>query len=111
MFHADRVNMLTNNVKALPRGKNLDHTTSEKKENVRKNRYNDIKSCEATRVKLKKIPGDESSDYINANIIKVCAIAGHVHSLTLFRHYHNVLYRATRAAKCSSLRRARWTTQ
>ncbi|KAH7729834.1 CLR-1 protein [Aphelenchoides avenae] len=68
--HRDSDFLFTAEFDALPRGKNLDHTTSERKENARKNRYNDIKSCEATRVKLKKIPGDESSDYINANTIK-----------------------------------------
>lgn len=59
-------------IKLLPRGKNLDHTISERKENARKNRYNDIKACDATRVRLRRVPGDpNSSDYINANFIKV----------------------------------------
>lgn len=53
----------------LPRGKNLDHTISERKENALKNRYNDIKAADATRVRLKRL--DNSSDYINANFIKV----------------------------------------
>lgn len=56
----------------LPRGKNLDHTISERKENSFKNRYNDIKAADATRVRLKKSSQDSSSDYINANFIKVC---------------------------------------
>lgn len=49
----------------LPRGKNLDHTISERKENARKNRYNDIKAADATRIRLRKLTGDPSSDYIN----------------------------------------------
>ena len=55
----------------LPRGKNLDHTISERKENARKNRYNDIKACDATRVRLRRSNGSpNASDYINANFIK-----------------------------------------
>lgn len=37
---------------ALPRAKVLQHIVSERPENSRKNRYNDIKACDETRVKL-----------------------------------------------------------
>lgn len=71
MRHRDSDYQFTQEYELLPRGKNLDHTISERKENTIKNRYNDIKAADATRVRLKKFPGDNSSDYINANFIKV----------------------------------------
>lgn len=67
--HRDSDYQFTQEFEMLPRGKNLSHTVSER--NARKNRYNDIKACDATRVCLRKIPGDNGSDYINANFIKV----------------------------------------
>uniref|UniRef100_A0A914HQ12 protein-tyrosine-phosphatase n=1 Tax=Globodera rostochiensis TaxID=31243 RepID=A0A914HQ12_GLORO len=69
--HRDSDYQFAQEFEMLPRGKNLDHTISERKENARKNRYNDIKACDATRVRLRRVPGDpNSSDYINANFIK-----------------------------------------
>lgn len=56
---------------SLPRAKILQHVNSEKPENLRKNRYNDIKACDETRVKLSELNNNPSSDYINANFIKV----------------------------------------
>ncbi|KAL7076647.1 hypothetical protein ACQ4LE_003551, partial [Meloidogyne hapla] len=70
--HRDSDYQFSQEFELLPRGKNLDHTISERKENARKNRYNDIKACDATRVRLKRSTGSPivSSDYINANFIK-----------------------------------------
>uniref|UniRef100_A0A915CNV6 protein-tyrosine-phosphatase n=1 Tax=Ditylenchus dipsaci TaxID=166011 RepID=A0A915CNV6_9BILA len=71
MRHRDSDYQFTQEFEMLPReGKNLDHTISERKENSKKNRYNDIKAADATRIRLRKIPGDNSSDYINANFVK-----------------------------------------
>ncbi|KAI1728522.1 protein-tyrosine phosphatase domain-containing protein [Ditylenchus destructor] len=70
MRHRDSDYQFTQEFEMLPRGKNLDHTISERKENARKNRYNDIKAADATRIRLRKLTGDPSSDYINANLIK-----------------------------------------
>jgi protein-tyrosine phosphatase len=56
---------------ALPRSKILQHVASERPENMRKNRYNDIKAADETRVKLSELGTMPGSDYINANFIKV----------------------------------------
>lgn len=69
--HRDSDYQFSQEFEMLPKGKNLDHTISERKENQKKNRYNDIKACDATRVRLHKLHGEvNSSDYINANFIK-----------------------------------------
>uniref|UniRef100_A0A914L344 protein-tyrosine-phosphatase n=1 Tax=Meloidogyne incognita TaxID=6306 RepID=A0A914L344_MELIC len=70
--HRDSDYQFSQEFELLPRGKNLDHTISERRENIKKNRYNDIKACDSTRVRLKQSTGSptNSSDYINANFIK-----------------------------------------
>lgn len=55
----------------LPHYVNFDTTASERKENAKKNRYNDIKAFDVTRVKLAAIEEQPGSDYINANYINV----------------------------------------
>eukprot|EP00040_Diaphanoeca_grandis_P029056 m.169200 g.169200 ORF g.169200 m.169200 type:complete len:2299 (-) comp31556_c1_seq2:16-6912(-) len=50
-------------------GKGQPTTQSELPENASKNRYSNIKAFDTTRVHLKLINGDPSSDYINANFI------------------------------------------
>ncbi|VDM25784.1 unnamed protein product [Toxocara canis] len=78
MFHATPVEDLPNEFIIRHRDSNFlfisefESLASERRENVHKNRYNDIKAFDATRVKLSQIGGDSSSDYINANFVKVC---------------------------------------
>ncbi|KAL3993621.1 Protein-tyrosine phosphatase family protein [Acanthocheilonema viteae] len=55
---------------ALPNYRSMESSASERLENAHKNRYNDIKAFDATRVKLSVIGNDPSSDYINANFVK-----------------------------------------
>ncbi|VDM97703.1 unnamed protein product [Thelazia callipaeda] len=55
---------------ALPNYRTLESCTSERAENAHKNRYNDIKAFDSTRVKLSIIGNDPSTDYINANFVK-----------------------------------------
>jgi len=47
-----------------------DYKTATNIPNKTKNRYSNVLPPENTRVKLKSIPGEEGSDYINANYIK-----------------------------------------
>uniref|UniRef100_A0A183IE11 protein-tyrosine-phosphatase n=1 Tax=Soboliphyme baturini TaxID=241478 RepID=A0A183IE11_9BILA len=49
---------------------NFDTTASDKSENTFKNRYNDIKAFDVTRVKLKESENLSGSDYINANFVQ-----------------------------------------
>ncbi|CAG9530515.1 unnamed protein product [Cercopithifilaria johnstoni] len=55
---------------ALPNYRSMESSASERLENAHKNRYNDIKAFDATRVKLPVIGNDPSTDYINANFVK-----------------------------------------
>lgn len=71
-------------VQALPHyQKAFESLASERRENSHKNRYNDIKAFDATRVKLSQIGGDTSSDYINANFIKVWYLLLYMNVLNL----------------------------
>ncbi|EJW81242.1 protein-tyrosine phosphatase containing protein, partial [Wuchereria bancrofti] len=55
---------------ALPNYRSMESSASERLENAHKNRYNDVKAFDATRVKLPIIGNDPSTDYINANFVK-----------------------------------------
>ncbi|KAM3720078.1 Receptor-type tyrosine-protein phosphatase [Dirofilaria immitis] len=55
---------------ALPNYRSMESSASERLENAHKNRYNDIKAFDATRVKLPVIGNNPSTDYINANFVK-----------------------------------------
>ncbi|CAD5212467.1 unnamed protein product [Bursaphelenchus okinawaensis] len=68
--HKDSDFLFNAEFEALPRAKNLPHTASEKQENKSKNRYNDIKACDITRVKLSQINEIPGSDYVNGNFVK-----------------------------------------
>ncbi|VDN18346.1 unnamed protein product [Gongylonema pulchrum] len=68
--HRDSNFLFISEFEALPNYRTMESSASERRENAHKNRYNDIKAFDATRVKLPIIGNDPSTDYINANFVK-----------------------------------------
>uniref|UniRef100_A0AC35U6K5 Protein-tyrosine-phosphatase n=1 Tax=Rhabditophanes sp. KR3021 TaxID=114890 RepID=A0AC35U6K5_9BILA len=68
--HRDSDFIFTQEFEKLPTFPSYPHVACELKENIKKNRYNNVKPYDSTRVILKQIHGEKTSDYINANTIK-----------------------------------------
>uniref|UniRef100_A0A158Q2W1 protein-tyrosine-phosphatase n=1 Tax=Dracunculus medinensis TaxID=318479 RepID=A0A158Q2W1_DRAME len=69
--HRDSNFLFISEFEALPHyHRSYESSASERRENSHKNRYNDIKAFDSTRVKLSVVNADPSTDYINANFIK-----------------------------------------
>ncbi|KAI6219774.1 Protein-tyrosine phosphatase containing protein [Aphelenchoides fujianensis] len=68
--HKDSDFLFSAEFDALPRSKVGINTASDRPENLRKNRYNDIRALDETRVKLEEIGRIPGTDYVNGNYIK-----------------------------------------
>ncbi|CAB3368675.1 Hypothetical predicted protein [Cloeon dipterum] len=62
-------NVLKKQFEKFPRGQTQHWDYGVKPENKKKNRYGNLAAYDSSRVKLELVPGDENSDYINANYI------------------------------------------
>ncbi|XP_065344384.1 tyrosine-protein phosphatase 4-like [Cloeon dipterum] len=62
-------NVLKEQFEKFPRGQTQSWVCGVKPENKKKNRYGNLAAYDSSRVKLELLPGDENSDYINANYI------------------------------------------
>ncbi|CAB3387660.1 Hypothetical predicted protein, partial [Cloeon dipterum] len=62
-------NFLKDQFEKFPRGQTQSWDCGSKPENKSKNRYKNLAAYDSSRVKLELLPGDENSDYINANYV------------------------------------------